>query len=74
MGLVAREDQLAKIPIAGDKNSLLAKRDVENLTVGQACRIVSCNSRDIVPEVLKMMQNSRIGALVEQEPHAPAAA
>ena len=52
MRQMLHEDELTKIAVVGDENSLLPVRNAENVAVGQTRRVMPRHSRDIVDRVL----------------------
>ena len=52
MRLKMHEDQLTKVTVSGDQNSLFPVGDGEDLVIWQARGVIAANSSDIVPALL----------------------
>jgi hypothetical protein len=65
-------DELTKVEIAGDQNSLLVVSNREDVLIRQTVRMLSTNAGRIMTERQEMRNQSGVRALVEQEPHAEA--
>jgi len=72
MGMSLAKDQITEVPIVGDENSTFGNRDGQDFLIGQTRRMILANSGGIVPLAHEECPDSRLGALVEQEPHRPA--
>jgi hypothetical protein len=70
MRLVLDEDQSPEVSIVGDQDASFAKRYAKNFGIGQAGWVIARNSGHIVSERGQMRHKTRIGVLIEQEPHA----
>ena len=63
------EDELAKVAVIGEQDTVLSNGDRENLIVRQAGRMVLPDPRCIVSDADEERAESRLGTLVEQEFH-----
>lgn len=70
MRLVVDEYQSPKITIVGNQDASFAIGNAKNLRIRQSGWILSRNPGDIVSEGRQVRHEARIGALIQQEPHA----
>ncbi len=74
MGLKPHEDKFTKVTVMDDNYSPVAKRDGENVDIGQPRRVVPSNSCDVVSLFGQVKKTTRINILIQQESHALARA
>ena len=63
------EDQLAEIPIGNHQNALLSPRDGQDILVGETMRVVAGDGGYVVTKASKVVNEAKVGALVEEESH-----
>jgi hypothetical protein len=67
------ENQLAEIAVGNDQNPLLLAGDRQDILIGKTGRVVSRDGWNVMAEVAKVGDQSKVGALVEQEFHTSGA-
>lgn len=69
MGEALVEDQLAEIAVGNQQNPLLLAGDGKDILISQTMRVIARDGRNVVAELAKVGNQSKISALVEQEFH-----
>jgi hypothetical protein len=64
---VQPDDHLAEVAIVGDEDSFFAEGDGEHISVRQSTWDVTPDALRVVAELKEVRQETRIGALVQQE-------
>jgi hypothetical protein len=73
VGKALVEDQLAEIAVGNQQNPLFLLGDRQNILIWKTMRVVSRDSRHVVAEVLKVVDETKICALIKQEFHTSGA-
>ena len=67
------EDQLAEIAVGNQQNPLLLAGNGKDILISQTMRVIARDGRNVVAELAKVGNQSKISALVEQEFHTSGA-
>ena len=63
------EDQLAEIPVGHHQDALLSPCDGQDIFISKAVRVVAGDGGYVVTKASKVVNEAKVGALVEEESH-----
>jgi hypothetical protein len=69
MGAFLVKDQLTEIAVSDNQNPLLFPCDCQGILIGKTMRIIAGDSNDVMFALLKVGNESKVSALVEEEFH-----
>jgi hypothetical protein len=73
VGKALVKDQLTEIPVGNDEDPLLLPGNRQHVLISKAMRVVSRDGRDVVTVASKVLDKTKVGALIEEEFHTTGA-